>query len=640
MSKTAAIALILLVPFALFAQEAPSPFEIREALAESAAAERSLATLSPSESLGNWKDSLETCLFLLLRKTEIYRGPLSIEVSVDGEIDAWLFPGSTFRVTSALLDDVDALVLETVAASASRERNLDDIRERIVVPWLAFEVSRFALDQPYAAAKRYLAETGRMPGSRAWDALTALSAEEVAAADRFALILLAAAGYDPKIYFDWLSRLDARYRSGAAGGMSRYLSALPSPALRLDSLSGSADETARDSAEMRSSLANIASGQALDEISFSLDRLDDRYPGSPWILRLRAFAAHLAWLSSVDSADLGMATVLPFARTGSAEFDRLSPLLAPSNDRSTATKAARTATDSWASARTGYETIRGVYFDPVLESAYAMLLVYSRIPELATQAIRVANEAALAEEGQTSFTARANRAAVLALSGNDTQKSAFLLENLVHALAQSAQTGIAQSQQTSGVQPTGNVKAGVPMGSPGDSRILFLNAILAAERNGDSATALRLRLGELANPRVTGTISVRALVNGDGPDELLDKWGHPAEIVYNLVTETWYYPGLLAAVAVLPESGSSRGRILSITAGYGSPISPGADVRTGDAREAFETAFGKPAWRSGDRDTYLVNGNLISSFYIGGGDWYGANATLREIRVEFAGAGK
>lgn len=595
--------------------------EIRFRLRDAAARELSGGpTAIESRDLGDWAAVLESSAFLLFRKTELYRGTLRILVVSDGEVRCDLFPGLTLRMSSALLDGIDEEMLALVASSPSRGRNLDDLRERLVAPFIAFEAARFALDQPFGAASRLLSITAG-GDLCSWEALTAPNEDETAAIDRMATLLLEAAGYDGSLYGEWLASLDEDFRDGSEDKRA-YLTALPSPRWRIEALASSSGESQRDRGELRGIFSSLASAAALDEARFSLARLEARFPGSPWVLRLKTFVAHLSWLASQDPASLSVATFLPFAQGAGGEFDRFKGLLTrPAGTSAPAMPV--TASADWASARSGYAALRGLYSDSLLDAADAMLQVYSREATAAAQASRLAEAAAASERGQSSLTARANGASVLALSGSDPVRSVFILEGL-RKLA---------------VSPADPIPGQVPWGFPGDSRLLLLNTVLCALKDGKSAAAERADIAELSAGTEVKPISVRNLTNGDDTDALLDKWGHPAEIVYNLVTETWYYPGLAASVTVRPGTAGAAGKVLSVTVGPRSPVSPGGELRTGDTRQEWEGAFGLPAWRSADRSVYLVNGNRISVLYLGGDAVFGAQARIREYTVEFGDPG-
>ncbi len=627
MKKPARIALFAFLAGGIaFAEPSTGEVRIRQALADSAAAAAGKGSFLSPQDLGTWNDVLTSSLFLLFRKTELYRGSITLSVENSPDAGAAYLTGGTFKVTSGLLDGVDEELFARTAAGTGRTRDMDDSRERLVLPYLAYEAARFALDQPYRAAARRFADNPATAQTLPWAALTAPSEAEVFAADTLALSLLAAAGYDAAVYGEWLSSLNARVRSGNPGNALAYLSPLPAPAARLENLRANAGNAAADSTAIRAVLRDLRTGTGAEELQEALAGLTDRYPDSPYFIRLRAFASHLRWLTEVEPARLSVATVLPFAREGSAEFERLAPLIADSVTALTA--APVSARPAWTEAAAAYEELAGKYSDPVAESAYAMLLAYSGDKTLLARSRRIADTAAAAETGtragRFSFAARANQAAVTLLTGKDTLKASFLFEGLISDF--SANRGAFASPWT------------VPTGTPGDTRILLLNAILAAKRNGDPATALRSRLLELAVPKSLGRITARGLTNGDDSDAVLDKWGTPAEIVYNLESETWYYPGLNATVTLAPAAGSRASALRTVGIGPRSPVSPGGDIRTNDTRSQFENAFGKPAWVSGDREVYLVNGNRVSVLYLGGDGQEGLTARIREITVEFADA--
>jgi hypothetical protein len=232
-----------------------------------------------------------------------------------------------------------------------------------------------------------------------------------------------------------------------------------------------------------------------------------------------------------------------------------------------------------------------------------MLLARSENAEIALSALAKASSAANEEEGTQAFIARGNYASLLFLTGSDYAKAQYLAENLILDAEEIAKTTFLDA------------------GKPGDSRDLFLNYALMLNYLGDAKRAAN-RMAEL-EPFVTsiaetGSLAFRSVHIGDTVDHLLEKWGHPTEIVYDYYTENWIYSSLAASVQIMidPKNPDVRkiNRIRLIT---GSPISFGTELRTGDTRDAFELVFGQSSYTSGDCEVYLADGNRLSVFYLG-----------------------
>ena len=68
------------------------------------------------------------------------------------------------------------------------------------------------------------------------------------------------------------------------------------------------------------------------------------------------------------------------------------------------------------------------------------------------------------------------------------------------------------------VSPADPIPGQVPWGFPGDSRLLLLNTVLCALKNGQSAAAERADIAELSAGTEVKPISVRNLTNGDDTD--------------------------------------------------------------------------------------------------------------------------
>jgi hypothetical protein len=157
-------------------------------------------------------------------------------------------------------------------------------------------------------------------------------------------------------------------------------------------------------------------------------------------------------------------------------------------------------------------------------------------------------------------------------------------------------------------------------GFPGDERAIAFNAavVLRAGGKSDRAKNLFATLPRLtAVPPKNGTpIVLRRAHIGDDADALVSAWGEPAEILYTAEAEFWEYPSASAAVALI--RGDETLTVRSITLGAGSAISFGNDTRVGDDVRDFAAWAGKPAYRAGDCDVYIVDGNTISIFSLAG----------------------
>ena len=75
-----------------------------------------------SGELGEWKDIIDSSLFCLFRRTELYRGPLRVLVTKNPEAMCRLYPDGTFVIASALLDWIDEAIFAASATSSPSAR--------------------------------------------------------------------------------------------------------------------------------------------------------------------------------------------------------------------------------------------------------------------------------------------------------------------------------------------------------------------------------------------------------------------------------------------------------------------------------------------------------------------------------------
>jgi hypothetical protein len=242
--------------------------------------------------------------------------------------------------------------------------------------------------------------------------------------------------------------------------------------------------------------------------------------------------------------------------------------------------------------------------DPTLESSFASLIVWSEKREDRQEAQRIAAEAASSESGIAPFQTRANYASILFLTGVDRPRAISMMERLT----------------ASGKDAAEDEGFLIPQGIPGDGRDLVANLsrMYRLMGNADKAEQILKAISLSEGTVDSKPIAWRGVHVGDSSDDLAARWGEPDEIAYNYYTETWQYRDLKAAIRVA-ELHSGAGRIAkSIRIGPLSPISPGGDIRTGDARADFEAIFGKPVWYANDEALYYYRGNAISVLYLAG----------------------
>ncbi len=584
------------------------------------AARREIFTLSrnsvPPSELGEWNDVANSACFLLFRKTELYRGPMRVLVVSSRDITVRLYPEGTLMLSTGLLDYIDDALFNKVAESSRRIKDFSNERESLLIPFIAREAASFALDLPYRQWCASQEGSATFPEGD-YSSILKASRDDELGADRFALVLLSLAEHDPDSYLLWLSSFEPKNEGLPATDtpIDRYRARYPAVSDRLDSIRASRTNITKITEEFAGLLSGIRTHTAFRESLSSVAALREIYPESPYLARLEALDLHELWLSGITPGDTIFKTVLPLEedtgydspldtwydpRTAAKAVypqDRLSP----PGDKS-----------AFGNVLDAYDRALELSDDPLLESAYASVLVWSEKREDRKNALLIAAEAASMENGDAPFVARANYASILFLTGTDRQLAVSLLEGL---------PAIGKMRDTADI-------SSISRGIPGDGRDVFINLSVMYRLMGNvnKATAAMGKTLPVADANADSPIAWRRVHIGDSADDLVARWGEPDEISYNYYTESWTYRSLFATVRVA-ETTSGSGRIVkAIKLGFQSPISPGGDVRVGDKRADFEAVFGIPVWYANDAAVYFYRGNILSVQYLSG--------TIRSIRAE------
>ena len=127
--------------------------------------------------VGEWYDIIETSLFMLIRRTELFRGSMRLIITDWKNARCMMYPDGTFLVSTGLLDYIDSLLFMDTSGSARRIRNFNSERENFFAPIAAVCAAQFALNY-YSSAKN-----------------VELSPEKVYTIDIMASVLLNIAGY-------------------------------------------------------------------------------------------------------------------------------------------------------------------------------------------------------------------------------------------------------------------------------------------------------------------------------------------------------------------------------------------------------------------------------------------------------------
>lgn len=597
---------------ASFPLSALTDSELRKEMID--ASRKEILKLSQTEvtgdSLGEWTDIIDSCLFMLFRRTELYRGQMRVMVISDSSILVKLYPEDTFVISTGLLDYIDSALLESTADSTRRIRNFDSEREGMLIPFLVPEAAHFALGDSFKAYKRTVGSSGIAQNLSTLNAEISPADEEVFEADTIASIILELAGFDPSILDSWLLSLNNFCAVDQVNpAFTDYLTHLPSAEKRIEALNNSRETIRKSKADFTIVLASLKNGRSYKEAVNSIGILDQRYPESLYVKRLAALIKHLRYLETVPAKDQELQTLLPFsseenpARDAFVRIAETSSQTFPSRAAASGGQTIPGNNAYYLEAVDAYDNYFAISGESGMTSSRAMLLARSGNADIIQNALKSASAAAKEEEGTLSFIARSNYASLLYLTGSDYAKAQYLGENLILITGETSKPPLLDA------------------GIPGDSRDLFLNYALMLNYLGDDKRAAS-RMSELM-PFVStvmdkGSLDFRRVHIGDTVDYLLEKWGHPTEIVYDYYTENWIYTSLSASVQIMIDPKNTEVRTVNKIRLYtGSPISFGNELRTGDKRDSFEAVYGQSAYTSGDCEVYLVDGNRLSVFYLG-----------------------
>jgi len=610
-SNTAFLLPVFAFLVASFPLSAMTDSELRKEMVD--ASKKEILKLSRSEvssdSLGEWTEIIDSSLFLLFRRTEIYRGQMQVLVVNDPSVIVKLYPDNTFAISTGLLDYIDSSLLEATSDSSRRIRNFDSEREAMLIPFLVPEAASFALDDSFKAYKRTVTSPEITPNQNSFSARIIPTEDEIFEADTISSIILEIAGFDPTVLNSWLASLENLYGADQATAIfGDYLKQLPSAEKRIRALNNSQETIRKSNSDFTIILESLKNGTSYKEAIDSITNLEQDYPESRYIKKLSALIKHLRYLETLPAKDQTLQTLLPFAseeNPARAAFMKLAETSVksfPVNPVVGGGKSIPGNNEYYIEAVDAYKNYLATSSEGGMTSTFAMLLARTGNAEIVNNALKIASLAANEEEGTQSFIARGNYASLLYLSGADYVKAQYLAENLILKAGDIAKPPLLDA------------------GIPGDSRDLFLNYALMLNYLGDTKRAAT-RMSEL-KPFVNavaekGNLTLRQVHVGDTVDYLLEKWGHPTEIVYDFYTENWIYSPLSASVEITIDPKKTDARTINkIRIFTGSPISFGNETRTGDTRDAFEAVFGQSAYTSGDCEVYLVDGNRLSVFYL------------------------
>ena len=553
--------------------------------------------------VGEWYDIIETSLFMLIRRTELFRGTMRLIITDRQNARCMMYPDGTFLVSTGLLDYIDSVLFMDTSGSARRIRNFNNERETFFAPIAAVCAAQFALNY-YSTAKNI-----------------ALSPQKLYTIDIMASVLLNEAGYPQGLLETWLDRLTSlQADTETAKTFASFLTGSVTPDMRFEQLNGNRDDVTHLYEELSGVLVALQNRKGTADARTVLDNLLQLFPQSLYINRLNALVAHQAWLNSLYKRDTELATILSAAVYDNASvfsFFQSADFMFENDDDEQADYFSKTMPDRsnntvYAQATKAYSDYLSLMYEAGIASSYAYLLASSPLAHERNAVLSIAEQADFFHTGADDKTARANYAALLYLVGKDYTKAQQLLADCLRST----------------VRKPGKVLF-VTTGFPADERLIRCNYFRILKKLNDKTGAAKerqwladiLKEAETIVPIVLRNVSV-----GDTVDKLLSAWNRPSTIIYNYYSERWLYRLLNAELIIRSKDGD--GSILQMSVGFPSSLTFFRELRTGDSREAFEKVCGEAVYRSCDALMYHKQGNLLQVVY---GNNKIRNITIRNI---------
>jgi len=554
--------------------------------------------------VGEWYDIIETSLFMLIRRTELFRGAMRLIITDRKEVRCMMYPDGTVLVSTGLLDYIDSLLFMDTSGSARKIRNLNTERENFFAPIAAVCAAQFALNY-YSTAKN-----------------TELSTEKLCTIDIMASVLLTTAGYPQGLLETWLNRLaEIHGDAETANAFASFLTGSVKPVARLKQLNSNRDDITHLYEEISGVLFALQNRRGTADARIVLDNLLQLFPQSLYINRLNTLVAHQSWMNSIDKRNVEMAPILSAAVYDNAAvfslFQSADFMFENDDDEQVdyffKTMPTRGNSAVYEQAKKAYNDYLAMIYEAGIASSYAYLLASSPLTHERDAVLTIAEQADLFHAGADDKTARANYAVLLYLVGKDYTKAQQLLTDCLHSTVR---------------KTTGKVLF-LTTGFPADERLIRCNyfRILKKLNNKTGAAKERQWLADiLKEPKTVVPIVLRNVSVGDTVDKLLSAWDRPSSIIYNYYSERWLYRLLNAELIIRSKGGD--GSILQMSIGFPSSLTLFNEIRTGDSRESFEKVCGKAVYRSCDALMYHRQGNLLQVIY---GNNKIRNITIRNI---------
>ncbi len=596
-----ALCLFMVFTTSLFAQESEkSIFELRKLAMQEYRSEISAVSFHeiPVDNLGVWNDILESSLFMLIRKTELYRGRMRVIIEESSDAKCKIYPDGTILISTAIFDYIDSKLANTQNMSPRKIKNFNIEREKMLASFLVHQVANFVQE-------KNLLRFSKKQNIKNED-LKSSNME----ADKFAMLILKVAGYDSNIFYDHLEelkRIQHEYEDFKRFGC--FFEEHFDPKTRISNLLKNVTE-AEILAEEVSSILESLKGNSLNSLEDAKQKLltlKNEFPDNMYFKRLFALVLHKKWMLSVQHKQDELLTSYPASmELENTVYNYFSILnFNPENLRIKQEELSKQEEINIENVNAYDEAVRAYqeYLSSIEEagmlSSYSMLLHYSNKAKERLISMPLAEKAYLQENGTESLTSALNYSALLYMTGKDYTKAKRILQKSL---------GPTQLEKPKSLF--------LRTGKNNDERLLLFNyarmlfglgELKLAEKIKDKLKLLLFSLDRYEK------ISLKKIALASSTDDLIEYWGKPALIQYNYFLERWHYNFLNVDIYVSPQDGNLINRI---RINLNSNLTLPGELRVGESKKYFEKIFGRSLYYNGDFKNYFYKGNKIQVFFI------------------------
>ncbi len=597
--KIICLIIFLFLTFALFAfDSSESVLKLRQVAMEQYRQEISLAASHeiPAEDLGGWNEILNSTLFLLIRKTELYRGRMRILIEQNDNARCRIYPDGTILISTAIFDYIDAKLADTQNLSPRRIKNFNIEREKMLASFLAHQVANFAEENlllQFSKQKTITKEELKKSNLKA---------------DEFAVAILKLAGYDSNLFYNHLEELkQIRQDASKVKNFTSFFEEHFDPQTRIGNLLKNINNAETIADEVSAILESLQNGtlNSLEDAKQRTLALQSNWQTNIYFKRLSCIISHKKYADGLSEKNLLPAFPVSMHATNSVNeaFKILNlekeKLAIPQTEISFKNQNGIKNINEYDEAVRAYKFYLNSIEETGILSSYALLLSVSDNLKERADAFTIAEKAYLTENKSGSFVAALNYATLLYSTGKNYTEPKIIMEEILNSVHENKNASLFLRQ-------------GVLI----DERILLFNyaRILFGLGEIEEAENIKDRLKRiLFSQDEYETIFFKKISLGSTTDELIEYWGEPPLIEYNYFLEKWHY-SFLNAIAVISQKQS--GSVEKIIIRLNSNLTMPDDLRVGESRRAFEQVFGKPIYYSGDFKTYFYKGNKIQIFFI------------------------